>query len=1017
MTLIREGALGTGKTVWLKERISALIEARPLGAVLVIARSSEAAQSIRAALDVQQSDLCIGSVREVAENILRDFPELADVSLDFTTISPTESRALLKEVLDTWLAAVSSRLPPGVRHVLLTKPARYGAPSGYDRLVELSWQLALRRHQSREVNGSARRVDASVLDNLFERMRALHAVATQLGNDTEDFLGKNLVDIARSYERIGRRRSLGTADDDLIRRELCLLSGCSSWRWRGKAPSLGGIERNIVLSMRNDLKSVLDTYVVGVQSEMRDRLREELVPVTAQFQAIKLRHNLLDPWDISEQAATLTKAQGTVRETLQQRFEHVLVDDFHALSFTEAEMVLLWSAQDPSASSWTQAIPKPGKLVLTADPVETQLRSDDGSREAYPAFRQHLLTHGADVTACHARRSTSGLITLVNTAFGQALSTHGLLLQPSCDARPKSSLVALSVHCPDAGYRRVLPFQIEQAFPAAIARFLHGVLHGDSIPLLGVSNTPQLRPLPEDICLLFSRRDNEDGEDVRIPYMRALEAVGLSYAAKESASSFQGREEIRAIYHLLLAIEQPHDELAMYAVLRGPFFGFSDESLFLYRSRYGSLRVSPAQIPLTLELEEAETDLQLLDIAKVIEGFQRFHGQLLQLPILDLLNNALDWVGAEITLAFWSAGDQALRSVHRVRQLATKLEVTGQSFSALVAHLDREGSLSHPTLETIDPAASNLHLLSIAEAVGRDFAVVIACEPTAPSNSLYPAYVAASCAREMLVVPHLAKAPIEGWLTPLNRALSGASLVSHVRPWSPEHMKPSSDVWHRVRHTRVLQEHPLPDSTPYDAYRAWARRQKEIRTASSVPSMRIAQSVDAPSLPENGFVRLETYYVEAPFLSASLDLSALIGRVLAVAPLERKDVPYDAYFAHFAHIEGYTSDEAEAAHRITSLLLEHPMLRTMFTSDDNKNVYRQVPIVRAGTDGGVIESTCDFLVHHAKADVPWTVINVRTAAAHHAAEPSHEDALAHCAHGIYAHKKAPTLGLLFLLPA
>ena len=52
--------------------------------------------------------------------------------------------------------------------------------------------------------------------------------------------------------------------------------------------------------------------------------------------------------------------------------------------------------------------------------------------------------------------------------------------------------------------------------------------------------------------------------------------------------------------HALHAIEWPNDELSVYATLRGPLFGFSDDALFAFRSRNGRLyplrRAAPADI-------------------------------------------------------------------------------------------------------------------------------------------------------------------------------------------------------------------------------------------------------------------------------------------------------------------------------------------------------------------------------------------------------------------------------------
>ena len=83
------------------------------------------------------------------------------------------------------------------------------------------------------------------------------------------------------------------------------------------------------------------------------------------------------------------------------------------------------------------------------------------------------------------------------------------------------------------------------------------------------------------VCLLF-RRMRSWGDDVTRPYVRALEARNLRHVLV-GGSSFHVREEVEALRNVLLAIERPEDELALFATLRGPFFAFDDGTLLAWR--------------------------------------------------------------------------------------------------------------------------------------------------------------------------------------------------------------------------------------------------------------------------------------------------------------------------------------------------------------------------------------------------------------------------------------------------
>ena len=85
------------------------------------------------------------------------------------------------------------------------------------------------------------------------------------------------------------------------------------------------------------------------------------------------------------------------------------------------------------------------------------------------------------------------------------------------------------------------------------------------------------------VCLLF-RRFTQWGADVTRPYVEALEARGIPHLLV-GGKSFHEREEVESLRTALAAIEWPDDELSVYATLRGPLFAIGDEALLEYRER------------------------------------------------------------------------------------------------------------------------------------------------------------------------------------------------------------------------------------------------------------------------------------------------------------------------------------------------------------------------------------------------------------------------------------------------
>ena len=83
------------------------------------------------------------------------------------------------------------------------------------------------------------------------------------------------------------------------------------------------------------------------------------------------------------------------------------------------------------------------------------------------------------------------------------------------------------------------------------------------------------------VCLLF-RRFVSFGDDVTRAYVDALEARGIPHLLV-GGRAFHEREEVETLRAALAAIEWPDDELSVFATLRGPLFAIGDEELLAYR--------------------------------------------------------------------------------------------------------------------------------------------------------------------------------------------------------------------------------------------------------------------------------------------------------------------------------------------------------------------------------------------------------------------------------------------------
>jgi ATP-dependent exoDNAse (exonuclease V) beta subunit len=329
------------------------------------------------------------------------------------------------------------------------------------------------------------------------------------------------------------------------------------------------------------------------------------------------------------------------------------------------------------------------------------------------------------------------------------------------------------------------------------------------------------------ICILF-RRFLSFGRDMTEPYVRAIEARGIPHVLV-GGKTFHDREEVETLRAALAAIEWPDDELSVFATLRGALFSISDEDLLEWRHDRG-LRFHPFRGPRAAE-SEGTTPIpsHLGPIAGALSLLRDLHRRRNYVPIADTIQRLLDATRAHAGFVLRSGGEQALANVLHVAELARQYEMDGGiSFRGFVDEL-REAAEGAQAAEApiLEEASDGVRLMTVHKAKGLEFSIVILADPTCRMSrvdagrwldadnglcalklaGLSPldlllhgaeelgreqaegarlAYVAATRARDVLVVPTIGDGPYDGgWLDPLMPAVYPPETVRRTAARAP----------------------------------------------------------------------------------------------------------------------------------------------------------------------------------------------------------------------------------------
>jgi len=782
----------------------------------------------------------VSTIHGFCAELLRERPVEAAVDPLFSVLTETQSERLFEEAFGAWLQARLADPPEGVRRALrrsaaawfpTAKPRQEGP---VDRLRRAAWDLAQWRDFA--ASWTRRPFDrVSEIQRLAERLHTF-AEMTEHPSYAKDYL---YLDTAPA-RHLSQEIKIGSAEPDYDGWEARLVDLSRDRNFskarHGRGPGYRqGISRAAVVEALDAFRAGLDGFRLDADADLAALLQQELADAVDRYEVLKARAGALDFLDLLLKARDLVRGNAAVRRGFQARFTHIFVDEFQDTDPLQAEILLLLAATDPAAVDWRTVEPVAGRLFVVGDPKQSIYRFRRADVGIYRTVCERLVECGATpVKLTTSFRSGPQIQACINAAFAPVmtgdpftLQAHYVPLTPSRGDLPRQpALVALPVPAP-YGTRNISALAIEQSLPDAVGALVEWIVTRSGWQVTARSGEEPVPVASKHVCLLF-RRFLSFGEDVTERYVQGLEARGVRHVLV-GGKTFHEREEVEAIRAALAAIEWPDDGLSVFATLRGMFFAIGDEELLEWKQRYGGFH--PFKIGRRSRAENGKdggTEVHLRPIADALEWLQRLHRRRNYVPVAETIQALLNATRAHVGLVLRPAGEQALANVLHVAELARQYESSGGiSFRGFVDELriaaENAQAAEAPILEE---GSDGVRIMTVHKAKGLEFPIVILADPTcklspaeasrwidkehdlcalklggwAPIDLVHHgeeerardqaeaqrlAYVAATRARDVLVVPVIGDGAYDGgWLDPLMPAVYPAESTrrSPARP-------------------------------------------------------------------------------------------------------------------------------------------------------------------------------------------------------------------------------------------
>jgi ATP-dependent exoDNAse (exonuclease V) beta subunit len=851
--------------------------------------------------------------------------------------------------------------------------------------------------------------------------------------------------------------------------------------------------REDICRARDELQAELSRFESDANADLAALLRQELRACAHTYEEAKAKSGALDFLDLLLKARNLVRDDGEVRRSFQQRFKRLFVDEFQDTDPLQAEILLLLAADDPAVVNWRKVRPIPGKLFIVGDPKQSIYRFRRADVGIYRSVYEMLETAGATrLTLRTSFRAKRNIQRVINAAFEPAMTgDHDAVqagyvpLEPfRTDSPEQASVVVLPIPEP-YGSQRVANTSIEESLPDAVGGFVDWLIHeshwkvaerpsaADPVGAYDITPTAALGFKPGEkerlvpiqarhICLLF-RRFVSYGQDMTRLYVRALEARGVPHLLV-GGRSFHHRSEIETLRAAMAAIEWPDDELSVFATLRGALFAIGDEELLEYRHQFSYFH--PFRIP-------KEVPPSCVPIVGALELLQTLHRSRNHIPVAATLSTLLEATRVHVRFALEHGGEQVLANVLHVAELARSYEAEGGiSFRGFLEEL-REQAEDGQAGEApiLEEGSDGVRLMTVHKAKGLEFPVVILADTTAKlcaaSASRYIdadrelcairlagcspfdliqheavelardeaegvrlTYVAATRARDLLVVPAVGDEEREGWIEPMNRAIyppmetrrhqvpapgcppfrskdsvlirpnGDPATVNTVCPglhvgmvgrsgppgpsvvwWDPRDLKLGAESPLGIRRSELIVKDVAPQivEAALTNYRAWHEGREAAVAAGSRPSIaaqtvteraRIAGTEQGPELPAVEIIEVP----RDPNRPSGRRFGTLVHVVLGTVPLDGGAAVVQRLTAAQGRALGASDEEVQSAAKVVQTVLAQPIVQRAREATKTNRCRREAPV--AWRDGDkLVEGVIDLAFEEGNR---WNLVDFKT---------------------------------------
>lgn len=500
----------------------------------------------------------LGTVHSFCSRLLRERPIEVGLDVAFTELEEADDEQLISEAWQLYLSSLQEN-----------DLAQYKQLNEIGIPAQQLQSFLVKMKNDPDVDWIVHNIEKPALNVAYQELIALMEEARSNIPDSEpvngyDKLQQTIVQVLKKAKHIDVKNDSKMMEIfEMCNKKLSV----TLYKWPSKEIARHYEER-------------LGTFITVTIAPLLQQWKEYCHPIIVeilkgglkQYEELKKSRSLVNFQDLLLLTTKLLKKNPEVRQYFQQKYRFLLIDEYQDSDPIQAEMMFLLTSEDLQEEDWTKCTPRPGSLFVVGDPKQAIYRFRRADIDTYNRVKQLIEEHGGEVLRLTMNfRTIDGITKVLNTIFEEELPENETKYQAAY--RPLHSYFESS----GKGFEGIKVLNV----PSDYSKKDEIVRKDAENIALCIQNLLFQGHKPKEFMVLT--RYTEGVSD----YAGALEHLGIP--VNISGEIILGDNmEFKELNVLLHFFTNPSDQLALVAVLRGLFFGISDDNLLEWK-RFGGI--------------------------------------------------------------------------------------------------------------------------------------------------------------------------------------------------------------------------------------------------------------------------------------------------------------------------------------------------------------------------------------------------------------------------------------------